>query len=132
VQWDLCSTYKKILNIQILIVNVAYHLLINVKKIEIQIEIKSPHILKQIVSYDWKRFIRRSLIRLCFCFLFYAFSKLLYKSNRDEVVCSNNVRSKFKIFFRITFVQKALFLYVLSNNRSFEKTPIFERNSNEK
>lgn len=48
----MCSTYKKILNIQILIVNVAYHLLINVKKIEIQIEIKSPHILKQIVSYD--------------------------------------------------------------------------------
>ena len=52
--------------------------------------------------------------------------------DRDEVVCSNNVLSKFIFFFRMPFVRKALFLYVLSNKRSFEKNTNFERNSNEK
>jgi hypothetical protein len=51
---------------------------------------------------------------------------------RDEVVCSNNVLLKFIFFFRMPFLRKALFLYVLSNKRSFKKNTNFERNSNEK
>ena len=57
---------------------------------------------------------------------------LILHPNRDEVVCSNNVLSKFIFFFRMPFVRKALFLYVLSNKRSFEKNTNFERNSNKK
>ena len=36
------------------------------------------------------------------------------------------------VFFRMPFVRKALFLYILSNKRSFEKKMNFERNLNEK
>ncbi len=67
-------------------------------------------------------FLSTTLFPIFITYLFSVFAKRKKKKlfQLAEVVCSNNVLSKFIFFFRITFFQIFLIFFVLSNKRSFE------------